>query len=205
VTGSPWFPDGQPEPLVLASASPRRCDLLRQIGLRFTQVVADIDESWPDGMPLDEAATEIARRKAGTVASMRSDGVILAADTAVVLDGCPLGKPRSADDAARMLWALGGVGHTVMTGVAIVDVVTGRSMSGASRTDVWMRRPTEREVEQYVLSGEPLDKAGAYGIQGLGGAMVTRIDGCYFNVVGLPLELVVRYLQELERDRRSAE
>ena len=205
VWASPWFPRGQPHPLILASASPRRRDLLTQIGLRFEQVAGDADESWPEGLGPEAAVADIALRKASAAAESRAGGIVLAADTEVILGGKPLGKPESERDAMSMLRRLVGRKHRVVTGVALVDLVTGRRLTGAASTDVWMRPAADEELAAYVASGEPLDKAGAYGIQGLGAGLVTRIDGCYFNVVGLPIHVVIESLQRLDRSRRIAQ
>ena len=200
---SPWFPEGQPQPLILASASPRRRDLLTQVGLCFEQAAADVDESWPAGRGPEEAATEIALRKAEAAAEGRTEGIVLAADTAVVHNGDLLGKPRSETEALRMLQRLAGDTHRVVTGLALMDVATGCRLTGAECTDVVMRLAGADELSAYIASGEPLDKAGAYGIQGLGAGLVTRVDGCYFNVVGLPIQMVIGFMQQLTRSRRT--
>jgi septum formation protein len=193
---SPWFFKGQPHPFVLGSESPRRRDLLTQIGLKFEQKVVATDESWPDLPVAQDAAKEIARRKAIAVAQETSDSVILGADTVVMLDNEPLGKPRSDDHALDMLRRLVGRSHKVITGIALVDQSNGSCILGSETTLVEMRAVTDDELRSYVESGEPSDKAGAYGIQGIGAGLVTRIDGCYFNVVGLPISKVIECLHQ---------
>ena len=144
-----------------------------------------------------EKAEEVASRAAG-------EALVIGADTLVVLDRAPFGKPRDPEDAVRMLLALSGREHLVMTGVAVVDPRARRHRIAREITAVAMRRYDEAEARAYVATGEPLDKAGAYGIQGLGGLLVAGIRGDYANVVGLPLGLVRRLLQEIERDAPPA-
>ncbi|QGG96832.1 Maf family protein [Actinomarinicola tropica] len=189
-----------PAPLVLASASPRRLDLLRQAGVEPAVEPADVDETSPPGATPESLAVGLARTKAQEVAAGHAgeDLVVLGADTVVVVDGRILGKPTDADDAARMLSALSGRTHHVVTGVALVDARTGRTVDGLARTDVRMRHLDAEEVAAYVATGEPLDKAGAYGIQGLAAVFVEGIEGDYTNVVGLPLPLVDVLLRQLD-------
>lgn len=177
--------------ILLASASPRRLDLLRALGLSPEVRPADVDETLLPGEDPHEAAERLARAKAAKVAADAPAGaVVLAADTIVVLDGEALGKPRDPDDARRMLRALRGRSHDVVTGVALAR--DGRLVSGRETTEVVFAPMTDEEVEAYVASGEPADKAGAYALQGLGGLFVERIDGTPSNVIGLPLRLVRR-------------
>lgn len=174
--------------LLLASRSPRRGDLLRTLGVAFAVVDVDVDET-PWG---DEAAAAYVRRlarakaEAGQASYAGDRRPVLAADTTVVLDGALLGKPRDEDEARAMLTRLAGRRHQVLTGVALIDR-HGAIVDAVVVTEVEFRPLTAREIEAYVASGEPADKAGAYGIQGLGGALVARLDGSYSNVVGLPL------------------
>ena len=175
--------------LVLASRSPRRAELLRAAGIEFIIRTADIDET-----PLpDEAASDyvvrLAREKALEV-SRSSDEVILGADTTVVLGSEIMGKPLDAHDASRMLRALAGRRHEVLTGICLLhgDAV----LSDLARTWVWIAPLSDEEIAEYVASGEPMDKAGGYAIQGLASRFVERIDGPYSNVVGLPVALVYR-------------
>jgi len=178
--------------LVLASGSPRRKALLEQIGAKFTVIPADLDENIGGDIPPADYAIELSARKASFVAEKLSkngdsDFVVLAADTIVVLDGHILGKPEGEKDAFRMLAMLSGKWHEVITGVVVLDGNTGNRLSHAEKTRVKIRPLTEKSILRYIESGEPLDKAGAYGIQGMGALLVERLEGCYFNVVGLPL------------------
>ena len=181
-------------PLVLASRSPRRAELLQRLGLRFACEPADIDERYEgDEMPAAHAE-RLAREKAFVAAGRHPDALVLAGDTVVVLGRDVLGKPRDAADAVAMLERLGGRAHDVYTAVAVRW--RGRTESAVERTRVWMRALPRADLEAYVATGEPLDKAGAYGIQGYGAALVERIEGDFFAVMGLP---VVRTLVLLER------
>ena len=195
-------PDSIPYPLfplpslVLASASPRRRELLTALGVPFSVRVADVTETFAPSVPAEEQAERLALDKARACPmSLDSEGegvVVLGADTIVVLDGVPLGKPESADEARRMLCSLRGRAHEVITGVAVVQGET-RCTSHAT-TLVQMRAYTDAEVEAYIATGDPFDKAGAYAIQHKGFAPVERIEGCYCNVMGLPLWTVRRLL-----------
>ena len=181
--------------LILASASPRRRDLLRLVGLEPLVRPADIDESARDSEPAEEYVRRLATEKALAVAGESGQSVVLAADTAVVLDGQLLGKPNDPDDAAAMLRRLAGVTHQVATGVAVV----GSDAAVAQRvvlTSVTMTPLSDDAIRAYVATGEPLDKAGGYGIQGRAAAFVERIDGSYTNVVGLPLAETLVLLRE---------
>lgn len=184
--------------LVLASASPRRQELLRQIGLTFRVCPADIDEAalaaGPDPAAV-AAATAQAKAEAVAAANNR-EAVVLGADTVVALGRELFGKPADAAEAVSMLRRLAGQTHTVYTGVCLVQAATGKRAVAAEATRVTMRTLTDKEIRAYVASGEPLDKAGAYGIQGLGAVLVERIEGCYFNVVGLPLPRLCRMLED---------
>lgn len=170
--------------LILASQSPRRRELLARLGLPFTVAPAGVDETMdPERDPYDEVA-RLSQAKADAV-PVGPDDVVVAADTVVVLDGRVLGKPKDPDDAARMLRALSGRSHQVMTGLTVKR--GGRRWPLTAVTRVWFRPLSGAEIDAYIASGEPMDKAGAYGIQGLAAAFVERLDGDYFNVVGLPL------------------
>lgn len=184
-----------PHRLILASASPRREELLRRLGMPFTVVPSDLPEQLPAGPP-DESARALALAKARAVAGRIGSGVVLGADTLVVLGGGALGKPRGPDDARRMLRALSGRTHEVITGVALVEAPGGRETSTAVVTQVRMARYGEEEIEAYLATGEPFDKAGAYAIQAAGSRLVAHLDGCYTNVVGLPLTTTRRLLAE---------
>ena len=175
--------------LLLASASPRRRELLRALGLEPIVRPAEVDESLRPGEDPHAAAERLARAKATAAAAEAPAGaLVLAADTIVVLDGEALGKPRDDEDARRMLRALRGRAHDVVTGVALAR--DGRLVSGRETTEVLFAAMTDEEVDAYVASGEPADKAGAYALQGLGGLFVERITGTPSNVIGLPFRLV---------------
>lgn len=180
--------------LILASASPRRRALLALAGLEFTVCVPDCDESVPAGLSPSEAAVEVAKRKARAVAESYPSDTVIGADTTVVTDGDVLGKPADARAAAAMLKRLSGGTHSVLTGVCILT--GGKEDCFCARTDVTFYALSDGEINAYVATGEPTDKAGAYGIQGRGALLVKKIDGDYFNVVGLPLAELVRRLRE---------
>lgn len=185
-------------PIILASNSPRRKELLTQIGLSFTVAPADADESILPGESPEAYAVRVALAKAAVAAKRAGEGIVIAADTIVVVEDVILGKPADAADAVRMLTVLSGRGHEVITGLAVVDAATGRSAVRTSATRVWFRDLSDRELAAYVATGEPLDKAGAYGIQERGALLVERIEGCYSNVVGLPLSLLGEMLREFD-------
>jgi septum formation protein len=188
--------------LILASRSPRRLQLLKQIGMSPTVMPCDIPEAFDPSLTPEENAAALALKKALHVAERIPEGVIVGADTIVVLEGEMLGKPDGPRDAVRMLSALSGKTHTVVTGFAIVDRPSGRQMTGTERTDVTFRELPLSEIEEYVGGGSPLDKAGAYGIQDdYGAVFVTRIEGCFYNVVGLPLSRLHTALQGFQTDR----
>jgi len=182
--------------LILASSSPRRRDLLLQIGVDFTVSPADVNESMLPGELPEDYAVRVALDKARTAAKKAGQGIVVAADTIVVFGDIILGKPANSQDAKRMLEMLSGNVHRVITGLAVMDAATGVASSRTSITNVWFRDLEADEVMRYVLSGEPLDKAGGYGIQGKGALLVARIDGCYYNVVGLPLGLLDETLRQ---------
>lgn len=172
--------------IVLASASPRRAELLKQIGLSFLIQPADIDETPASNESAECYVERLAREKALVGSAVRPDCLVIGSDTSVVLDGRILGKPASASDATVMLRALSGATHQVMTGVAVVR--GGRCESRLVVTDVRFRELLAAEIEAYVETGEPMDKAGGYGIQGRGGIFVEELRGSYSAVVGLPLQ-----------------
>ncbi|MBQ7713713.1 MAG: septum formation inhibitor Maf [Oscillospiraceae bacterium] len=182
--------------VVLASASPRRQELLRRVGLTAFDVVAPhADETYPAGLSPEATVAHIARAKAEAARALTApEDVVVTADTMVFLGGERLGKPRDEADALRMLAALSGRRHTVCTGVTVRRGDKLKCFTAS--TDVYFRELTERERRAYVASGEPMDKAGAYGIQGLGALLVERIDGDFFNVMGMPLLPLARALEE---------
>jgi septum formation protein len=179
--------------LVLASRSPRRQEILRQAGIPFTVRAADVDETPLHRERPEDYVRRLAEVKALAVAREPGE-IVLGADTTVVIDGEMLAKPADAADARRMLQLLAGRRHDVLTGICLHrenDLVR-----DWASTSVWFARMTSSEIEAYVASGEPMDKAGGYAIQGLASKFITKIEGCYFNVVGLPVSLVYRHLNE---------
>ncbi len=184
--------------LVLASASPRRRELLRQAGIPFRSVVPDVDETLPPGLPPRQAAERVAVRKAQAVARGVHQGLILAADTIVVVEGDIIGKPRDRAHAIAILQRLSSRPHSVITGVCLLDTSSGGMLAASAETRVTMRPMSQAEVEAYVDSGEAMGKAGAYAIQETGDRFVERIEGSLTNVVGLPMELVLRMLKQFE-------
>jgi septum formation protein len=183
-------------PLVLASASPRRVELLRQAGATFTVVDPGPDRAWPGTAEPRHGVRALALDKARRVAPRRPDAVVIGADTVVVVRGRRLGKPADAAEALDMLRRLHGRTHEVWTGIAVTR--RGEERTAAEVTRVQFARLTEREMADYARSSEPLDKAGAYAIQGLAGQFVRRIEGDYFNVVGLPLARLRAVLAEFD-------
>ena len=182
--------------LILASASPRRNEILTLAGYSFDVLPADIKEQFPHGAPADIAARELSRQKAAALKSkVALTDIILAADTVVAVDGAVLGKPYDAEDAARMLRLLSGKTHTVYTGVTLLR--GDECISFTQATQVTFYELTDRQINGYIATGEPFDKAGAYGIQGRGCVLVKSIDGDYFNVMGLPIAQVARQINKL--------
>lgn len=188
-------PGGKPMArIVLASGSPRRQELLGRIGIRdFTVRVPQVEEWYPQGLTPPEIVSYISREKSQAVPS-EDDEIVITADTMVFLDQQRLGKPRDEADALRMLTELSGRRHTVCTGVTVRQGQ--RSLTRAQSTDVYFRPASESELRAYIRGGEPMDKAGAYGVQGQGALLVERIDGDFFNVMGLPVLLLSRMLAE---------
>jgi septum formation protein len=180
--------------LVLASQSPRRSEILKQAGISFTVRVASVDESPLEGEKPEEYVQRVAEWKAKAVPAEAGD-VVLGADTTVVIDEEMLAKPADAADARRMLTLLSGRRHEVLTGICLKRGEMLVRDWGV--TKVWFGTMTEAEIDEYVASGEPMDKAGAYAIQGWASKYIERIDGCYFNVVGLPVSLVYRHLRQM--------
>ncbi len=182
------FMEKTAKPIILASRSPRRMHLLSQIGLSFTVQESGVDEQIPDGIAPEEAVQRLSLEKANRVAARLRDGIVIGADTIVVLDGIILGKPSSKVEAISMLARLSGRTHTVFTGFALVDALSGRTLVDYERTEVTFRALERSEIEKYVESGSPMDKAGAYGIQDdYGAVFVEKVNGCFYAVVGLPL------------------
>jgi len=181
--------------VILASASPRRRELLATICADFTVVPSEVDETI-EALPPAEATRHLALRKARAVASRAGRGLVLGADTMVVVDGEPLGKPADARGARAMLRRLRGRWHEVVTGVAVVDAASGREATTVVTSRVRMAAYPDSEIETYVASGAPFDKAGGYSIRDCGGALVDGLVGSYSNVVGLPLEATRRLLSD---------
>lgn len=181
-------------PLILASGSPRRKELLALMGLSYTVDVSEVDESF-EGTPAD-AVAELSRRKASAVAERHDSALVLAADT-LVYGSEVLGKPGSPEQAKQMLCALSGNWHSVFTGVTLINTKTGKSLTRVDETRVHFVPLTQEEIDAYVATGDPLDKAGAYGIQGMGGMFVDRIEGSYSNVVGLPMAMLRQMLAQM--------
>jgi septum formation protein len=178
--------------LVLASQSPRRAEILRQAGIPFTVRSPHVDETPRVGEGAEDYVQRLAAEKALAVEAAPEE-TVLGADTTVVVGGEMLGKPLDAADARRMLEALAGRRHEVLTGICLRRGT--ELIRDCAVTQVWFMPMTQREIEDYVASGEPMDKAGAYAIQGLASKFIERIDGCYFNVVGLPVALVYWHLR----------
>lgn len=180
--------------IVLASRSPRRAELLRSAGFQFVVRAADIDETPRNGEHAQDYAVRLAEEKNLAIEAAPGE-IVVAADTVVVLGSEIMGKPADADDARRMLAALSGRKHEVITGIALR--AGHRMLSDFVSTAVWFAPLTRDEIESYVASGEPMDKAGAYGIQGIASRFIDRIEGSYTNVVGLPVALVYQKLKEI--------
>jgi septum formation protein len=185
-------------PLILASASPRRSEILTAVGWPFESHPANLDETRLEGEAPEEFVRRLAREKAEAVARTRLFGLVLGADTTVLVDGEILEKPRDAEDARRMLRRLSGRWHEVLTGVALVRAETGRVVVGLERTRVCFAATTDEEVAWHVETGDVLDKAGAYAVQGRAALFIEGIEGDYWNVVGLPVRLVYELARGFE-------
>lgn len=179
--------------LILASGSPRRKEILENAGYKFEIITADADETLPEKISPEEAVKFLAELK-GDAVKKDNGGVVISADTVVAFGEKILGKPKSEEDAKRMLKMLSGNIHSVYTGVCVQDEE--KKITFAEKTDVKFYELSEKEIDDYVLTGEPMDKAGAYGIQGKGAVLVEKIDGDYLNVVGLPLARLSRILKQ---------
>jgi septum formation protein len=180
--------------LILASASPRRRELLTQAGFQFVVLAADIDESRHEGEAPADYVQRLALEKAQAIHKLHPDAVVLGADTTVVLDGEVLNKPVDPDDAERMLRSLAGREHQVHTGIAVVS--GGEYRQHIETTTVFFSQMRDTDLAHYLGSGDSLDKAGAYGIQGYAARWVSRIEGDFFNVMGLPIAATVKLLEE---------
>jgi septum formation protein len=182
--------------IVLASTSPRRLELLRGLGLKVNVVGSRVKESKFSIKNPEKLAKTLALTKAREVARRTKNGLVIGADTIVVLKGKILGKPKDSKEAKSMLRELSGRTHEVLTGLAVVDASSGKTVVDFVRTKVKFRKLTKEEISNYVATDKPFDKAGAYAIQEKAGLFVEKIDGCYFNVVGLPLARLAEILKE---------
>ncbi len=181
--------------LILASKSPRRQELLEKCNIPFISIPADIDETLTPGIPLTEAIKELSKRKASSILQQYPDAIVLGSDTIVTINDQVLGKPHSKQDAFAMLKQLQNQTHQVITGIAILSVK--RVYTGVSVSNVTFAQMTDEEIMDYINTGEPMDKAGSYGIQGQGGCYVTKIQGDYYAIMGLPLNLVYEELKNI--------
>jgi septum formation protein len=182
--------------IILASASPRRKELLEKIGLKFEVEPSDYEEKISPGIEPHKLAKTLSLKKAGMVAGNYKNALVIAADTFIVIDNEILGKPVTQIEARRMLETINGRQHSVITGFTIVDTENGKAITRSLETKVYIRKLTSKEIDAYVETNEPLDKAGAYAIQGLGSVIVEKIEGDYFNVIGLPLSALTESLKE---------
>ncbi|QSQ09527.1 Septum formation protein Maf [Koleobacter methoxysyntrophicus] len=180
--------------IILASASPRRKQLLEQMKLKFEVIPSNIFEDYQENREPEEVARDLAERKATDIARISEDSLVIGADTVVFLDEI-LGKPKDEREALKILKKLSGKTHYVITGIAVIDSSTKKLVVDHEKTAVKMKKISEEEIKAYISTGEPMDKAGAYGIQGLGSVFVEEIHGCYFNVVGLPISKLYSILK----------
>lgn len=202
-TNQPQTKSRLKHPLILASGSPRRKELLASLDLNFTIIKPDVDEEAfnLDHLSPAEVVKFLSRTKAQEVYKRNTEAIVIGADTIVVLDGTVYGKPKNEDDAFRMLKALQGTMHEVYSGITVFHPVESPEFpplaSEALSTQVHMRPLSDDEIRAYIATGEPMDKAGAYAIQGYGSTLIEKIDGCYFNVVGMSLYLLERLFEQL--------
>ncbi|MCC6347220.1 MAG: septum formation inhibitor Maf [Nitrospirales bacterium] len=185
-----------PVRIVLASASPRRREILEKAGLRFTVDAGEYEEDMGLHLPPHRLARHLSGEKAKAVAPRHRDALLIAADTFIVFRDRLLGKPHTAEAAREMLSALSGKTHSVITGFTLLDTASRKRVSGSVETKVSFKRLTGEEIEAYIATKEPLDKAGAYAIQGVGAVLIRKIEGDYFNVMGLPLSAVADALKK---------
>lgn len=186
-----------PKKIILASTSPRRKALLEQIGLIFEIEPSNYEENADDhSLTSHELARKMSLGKAEAVAARHKNAIVIAADTFGVSDGRILGKPHTTDEARKILAAISGKRHSVITGFSIIDCDTGKTLSRSAETKVYLKCLSQTEIDTYVKSGEPMDKAGAYAIQGRGAVIVEKIEGDYYNVIGLPLNALAEALKE---------
>lgn len=194
--------------LILASASPRRAEVLRDAGFEFEVQPPKVDESRLPNEAVDAYVLRVATAKADAIAqanlSNGTPAIVIAADTVVLVGREILPKPKDAEDARRMLRLLSASTHEVVTGLFVIRAYDGISFTHVERTRVEFNRLSETDIDSYIQTKEPFDKAGAYGIQGIGGRFVRRIDGCYFNVMGLPLSRLWEILRQMRWDDLNA-
>ena len=182
--------------IILASSSPRRAEILRKLGIKFEVREPIYEPKLLEGTP-EEMVKFAALEKARQVAGFYTEGIVIAADTIVVVDGEILGKPRNKEEAKKFLRKLSGKVHKVYTGIAVIDVASGKEVVDVSISEVKFKELSEEEIEFYVKTGEPLDKAGAYAIQGIGAIFVEWIKGDFYGIVGLPINKLYNFLQKL--------
>lgn len=182
--------------IILASASPRRKEILGNLGIDFEVITSNAEEKADSELPPHMIVQELAMLKGADVAKNAKNAIVISADTIVWLDGCVLGKPTDTENARKMLKKLSGKTHDVYTGVCVTDSVSGKSVSDYEVTKVNFRDLSDEEIDRYISTGEPMDKAGAYGIQGKGCLLVRSIEGDYLNVVGLPAVKLGKILKE---------
>ncbi|MBN1169037.1 septum formation inhibitor Maf [Candidatus Woesebacteria bacterium] len=184
--------------IILASGSPRRKEILEKSGLVFEVIPSKYEENMSDAIPPMELAKKLSLGKASDVADSQEGAVVIGADTFIAFEGKVLGKPINENDAKEMLKRMSGKSHSVITGFTIIDTDSKQTLSHAVETKVYFKKLTNEEIDSYVSTGEPLDKAGSYAIQGLGAILVEKIEGDYFNVMGLPLNSLVEKLKEFD-------
>jgi len=182
--------------IILASASPRRKEILEKTGLKFRVVESRCEEKMDTGLKPHDLAKFLSREKAREVARRYANALVIAADTIVVLRGRIFGKPCDKEQAKEMLRVFSGKAHSVITGFTIIDTASNEELSRSVSSKIFFKRLSADEIEAYIRSGEPLDKAGAYGIQGLGAVLIKRIEGDFFNVMGLPLNALAESLKK---------
>ena len=182
--------------IILASASPRRKELLEKINLRFEVDASDCEENIDPGLKPREIVRQLSIQKAKTVEARHKNSIIIAADTVGVMGDRILGKPHTKNEARKMLREISGKSHLVITGFSIIDTTTDKIVTRTVDTRVFIKKLTREEIDAYVKTGEPLDKAGAYAIQGMGAVMVEKIEGDYYNVMGLPLNALTEALKK---------
>jgi septum formation protein len=183
--------------IILASSSPRRKALLEGLGLSFHMCPAHVDEGVKKGESPKGHNLRLAAEKAETAACAEGEGIFIGADTVVLIDGSLLGKPRDRKEARKMLKRLSGRTHTVITAFCVLDAATGRKITRAVESRVKIKGLTKEEIDDYLKTGEPMDKAGAYAVQGIGKFMVEKVEGSYTNVIGLPIDELKETLKEL--------